>query len=436
MRSTSGVTEAPPTTLGERVRAARRERGLSQSQLAGSELTKGFISQVESGQVRPSIRSLQVLASRLGKSLDYLLGDESLATAKRGAFHRLAAQAAAERGDWPTARAEIDQAMSQSPEPRERAGLLRILASAENATGDREAAFSRISEALTLLEPAADPIEYVQLLYVRGTTYSAAGQLVAATESYEAARDVVERFEVTEPRLRTRVQVALGTMYRRLNRTAKALSAYQSALALASRSSELDLAARGYMGIAVSLYDSGELDGAIANYQRALELFRRVSDTQFELNVMQSLAAVHFEQGKVTQAHEVATRARDRATSVGDARWAAVAEIVLARVALSEGLLDEALCAAEHAERALAEAHDELQRADALRVMGGALEALGRTADADASYNDSLRILETIGDRADLSAVAAEYAQKLRARGQVDAAFDMLERARGSSAKR
>lgn len=436
MRSTSGVTEAPPTTLGERVRAARRERGLSQSQLAGSELTKGFISQVESGQVRPSIRSLQVLASRLDKSLDYFLGDESLATAKRAAFHRLAAQAAAERGDWPTARAEIDQAMSQSPEPRERAGLLRILASAENATGDREAAFSRISEALTLLEPAADPVEYVQLLYVRGTTYSAAGQLVAATESYEAARDVVERFEVTEPRLRTRIQVALGTMYRRLNRTTKALSAYESALALASRSSELDLAARGYMGVAVSLYDSGELDGAIANYQRALELFRRVSDTQFELNVMQSLAAVHFEQGKVAQAHEVATRARDRATSVGDARWAAVAEIVLARIALSEGLLDEALCAAEHAERALAEAHDELQRADALRVMGGALEALGRTADADASYNDSLRILETIGDRADLSAVAAEYAQKLRARGQVDAAFDMLERARGSAAKR
>lgn len=436
MRSTSGVTDGAATTLGERVRAARHERALSQSQLAGIELTKGFISQVESGQVRPSIRSLQVIASRLGKSLDYFLGDESLATVKRAAFHRLAAQAAVERGDWPTARAEVASAMSQSPELRERAGLLRILATTENAVGDREAAFSRISDALTLLEPSADPVEYAQLLYVRATTYSSAGQLVAATESYEAARDVVERFEITEPRLRTRIQVALGTMYRRLNRTTKALSAYESALALASRSSELDLAARSYMGVAVSLYDSGELDGAIANYQRALELFRRVSDTSFELNVMQSLAAVHFEQGKVAEAREIAARARDRAIVVGDARWAAVAEIVLARVALREGRADEALQVAERAERALAEAHDELQRADALRVMGGTLEALGRTSDADAGYRASIRILEAIGDRADLSAVAAEYAQKLRARGEVDAAFDMLELARGSAAKR
>src|SRR5512132_4647890 len=83
--------------LGARVRAARRERGFSQAQLAGEELTKGFISQVESGLVRPSVRSLQIIATRLGKSLDYFLGDAPLAAEKRLAFHRLAAEAAAER---------------------------------------------------------------------------------------------------------------------------------------------------------------------------------------------------------------------------------------------------------------------------------------------------------------------------------------------------
>ena len=73
---------------------------MSQAQLAGGELTKGFISQVEAGLVRPSLRSLQVIATRLGRSLDYFIGDESLAGAKRRAFHRLAAQAAIERRDW------------------------------------------------------------------------------------------------------------------------------------------------------------------------------------------------------------------------------------------------------------------------------------------------------------------------------------------------
>src|SRR5439155_582472 len=153
-----------PVTLGERVRAARHALGLSQAQLAGDELTKGFISQVEAGLVRPSLRSLQIIASRLGRSLDYLIRAESL----------------------------------------------------------------------------------------------------------EAARDVMEQREITDPRLRARTLVHLGTVYRRLHRTVKALATYELALAVASRSSELRLAAQSYMGVAVALYDAGELDGAIGNYQRAL----------------------------------------------------------------------------------------------------------------------------------------------------------------------
>src|SRR5262249_3971966 len=91
-----GGVSIPSASLGERVRSARKGLGMSQAQLAGDELTKGFISQLESGSVRPSIRSLQIIASRLGKPLDHFLGDEVLSTEKRVAFHRLAAEAAAE----------------------------------------------------------------------------------------------------------------------------------------------------------------------------------------------------------------------------------------------------------------------------------------------------------------------------------------------------
>jgi len=101
-----------PVTLGERVRAARHALGLSQAQLAGDELTKGFISQVEAGLVRPSLRSLQIIASRLGRSLDYFIGDESLAGAKRRVFHRLASQAAIERREWAAVRREATSALA------------------------------------------------------------------------------------------------------------------------------------------------------------------------------------------------------------------------------------------------------------------------------------------------------------------------------------
>src|SRR5438874_3334872 len=147
--ATSTRRTGPADTLGARVREARRERGMSQAQLAGEELTKGFISQVESGLVRPSVRSLQILAARLGKSLDYFLGDEPLAASKRLVFHRLAAEAASERRDWTVVRDEVTAALVSKPEKRERAALLRFLAQAEMNTGNREVAFDRIGEALS-----------------------------------------------------------------------------------------------------------------------------------------------------------------------------------------------------------------------------------------------------------------------------------------------
>src|SRR5512132_1236021 len=130
--------------LGARVREARRERGMSQAQLAGEELTKGFISQVESGLVRPSVRSLQIIATRLAKSLDYFLGDAPLAAEKRLAFHRLAAAAAAERHAWDAVRAEVASGLECSPGKRDRAAFLRLLAQAELAVGGREPAFDLI----------------------------------------------------------------------------------------------------------------------------------------------------------------------------------------------------------------------------------------------------------------------------------------------------
>lgn len=62
-------------SLGEWVRKARQARGLTLAALAQeSGLTKGFISQVESGRSNPSLESLGRLAEALGVSAAELLG--------------------------------------------------------------------------------------------------------------------------------------------------------------------------------------------------------------------------------------------------------------------------------------------------------------------------------------------------------------------------
>ena len=425
-----------PVTLGERVRVARRELGLSQAQLAGEELTKGFISQVEAGLVRPSLRSLQIIASRLGRSLDYFIGDESLAGAKRRVFHRLAAQAAVERRDWAAVRHEAMSALAQQPQGAERATLLRYLALADTAEGRREQAFERIAEAMSLIDANSDATELAHLLHARGVLYTEHAQLAAAAESLEAARDVIEQREITDPRLRARTLVTLGTVYRRLHRTAKALTTYEHALAVASRSSELNLAAQSYMGVAVALYDAGELDGAVSNYQRALTLFERVADTTLELSVLQSLATVQFERGDMTAARQTVERCGERAAFAGDARVGAVIDVLRARITLEEGDPAEALRLAQIAEDQLAEAGDARQQADALRVSAAAHHARGAYPASDTAYRKAIEILASIDDHPDLSTLAAEYAQKLRARGDLESAFAYLELARDPASSR
>src|SRR5919206_803741 len=109
------------------------------------------------------------------------------------------------------------------------------------------------------------------------------------------------------------------------------------------------------MGVAVSLYDAGELDSAITNYRRALDLFSRVEDRAFELSVLHSLASVHFERGAIDEAYDVAHRCVSLARTSKDERTEAIAEVILARVALARGNAEDALTITKRAEKAFAE---------------------------------------------------------------------------------
>jgi transcriptional regulator with XRE-family HTH domain len=61
--------------IGERIRMLRKEKGLTQSQLAGTELTKSMLSQIENGKAMPSMKSLHYIAEQLGYDVNFLLED-------------------------------------------------------------------------------------------------------------------------------------------------------------------------------------------------------------------------------------------------------------------------------------------------------------------------------------------------------------------------
>lgn len=65
-------------TLGEKLRSARQEAGLSQRQLCGEYMTRNMLSQIENGSARPSMDTLKYLAERLGKSISYFLEEQAV----------------------------------------------------------------------------------------------------------------------------------------------------------------------------------------------------------------------------------------------------------------------------------------------------------------------------------------------------------------------
>ena len=66
--------------LGEKLRLARLEAGLSQRELCDGEITRNMLSRIEHGAARPSMKTLSFLAARLGKPVSYFLEETTVSS--------------------------------------------------------------------------------------------------------------------------------------------------------------------------------------------------------------------------------------------------------------------------------------------------------------------------------------------------------------------
>ena len=64
--------------LGQRIRDARLQAGLSQKALCGNTITRNMLSLIESGKAKPSMETLKILSERLGKTISYFLEEDAV----------------------------------------------------------------------------------------------------------------------------------------------------------------------------------------------------------------------------------------------------------------------------------------------------------------------------------------------------------------------
>lgn len=138
--------------IGEKLRQARLEAGLSQRQLCGDIITRNMLSQIENGSARPSMDTLGQLAAVLGKPMSFFL--EETAVASANVTWMAQARDAFSQGNFARV-AEILRAY-RGPDPvfDQEKGLLELLSTLSLA--ETAAAENRHALARKLLERAGE----------------------------------------------------------------------------------------------------------------------------------------------------------------------------------------------------------------------------------------------------------------------------------------
>ena len=92
--------------LGQRIKAARLEAGLSQRQLCAGMITRNMLSQIENGSARPSMDTLSHIARQLGKPVSFFLEEDAVTSPNQEVMAQ--ARQAYRDGDYPRVTTVLD----------------------------------------------------------------------------------------------------------------------------------------------------------------------------------------------------------------------------------------------------------------------------------------------------------------------------------------
>ena len=135
--------------LGQRLRQARIEQGLSQRQLCGDVITRNMLSQIENGTARPSMDTLAYLSGRLGKPISFFLEEESVQIPNLAVMED--ARSLYAQKDWTKLLSRLQQYCEKDGQFDEERWLLQALCLMELAKETENKVYAR-----QLLEEAAE----------------------------------------------------------------------------------------------------------------------------------------------------------------------------------------------------------------------------------------------------------------------------------------
>jgi len=422
--------EATEETIGQRLRRLRRERGLSQRELASPGVSYAYISRIEGGARRPSVKALRMLARKLGVTADYLeTGSEIRDTEERElriADAELELRLADDTAEAETKLERLREEALQASDTfaASRASIALGLASAH--AGRNHDAIQRLEAGLAFADvsPSVRPDVYATL----GRAYAASGETQRAVELFERCLEEVSRETPEDFTAQVRFTTYLSYALTDLGDLDRAEEVLQEAIAKAEDATDAYSRVRLYWSVARLNDVQGRSAAALTYIRRAIALLDVTDDTLHLARAHLLCGSIMLSQGHVEGAghhYELAERLYGPSAEPDDLAGLYTEQ---SKLAVHRGDADEAI---NRADAAVASASDEYlrERGSALWALADAKALNGDIDGAHEAFGQATKLLGEHGHRRDHVEAYRAWGKFLRRSGREEQALEVLERA-------
>jgi tetratricopeptide (TPR) repeat protein len=333
--------------IGQRIKALRRKRGLTQTELAAPHYSAAYVSTIEAGKRRPSQQAVQRLAEKLGVDPDELASgrsaEERSSLLRRyvEARHMLASgdSASAKEAETELARLAKDALRRGYKDIEGKAAFGHGLAAELNQ--DLDEALARYEQLEKALENNS-PLSRVDVVVARARVLQTKGDVVLGTFLLERALAELASAGLQEPSALVRLHSSLVAAYFNLGLMEKAASAAQVAIDLSADVEDPERLANMNLNVAIMLMKQEKWKEAETHFAAAENWFG-------VLDYRTDLAKVHLarglglrDRGDIAQARSHLQKAQAIFNAAGQHVHEARAAGALAIAERLEGNLDAA----------------------------------------------------------------------------------------------
>jgi len=409
--------------VGARIRSLRTARGLTQAQVAEPQYTKAYISMLESGRTRASMKALEHIASVLGVQPADLLGGAASPDAPQ--YDLLEARRLIEQGRPADAIAILDTLEEGLP-PADQLVRLRSLASAHNALGEAKQAFPLIERAQRMAELLGDPAELVRVKADLAAAYAATFAHADAIRLYRECVQACDDGLLNDPPFLFRRLADLAAMLMQQRQPKQALPIFERALALAEQFSDRAAIGGLYAGLAATYRQQGDVARAIRYSRRSLQTFEELSSLDAIAATFDRVAVLHAEAGNRERARECLGRGAAIAQETKRDGTLASIRITEAEIAAKADPV-EALELAQAALKFARKADQPDAQVRALMLIGE-LKMAGNASAARRSFQDARTLAEERAPQL-LRSIFERWSRAVEGAGDSDEALRLARRA-------